>query len=183
MKKILILFAIVLVSALAVAQTTQTAPTPAVPGRAQAKDRTLAEILDWMMGSWEGQGVARGMQFQGRMSVVSELDGTTVLLTRESMDKNGDPSGGLKELMVVGYDPNTKKIVATIFDNKSNISWYSGDLKEGQLDLSLVTQATGYVGHRVLRQLPDGAVGLTIEGATPGKQVAKWVEISFKKKM
>ena len=83
---------------------------------------------------------------------------------------------------LIGLDGTTKKVVATLYDNKNRIALYVGELKQNEIDFSLATAPQGYVDRRIFRQLPDGGLNFVIEGATPGKEVSKGVEINFKKK-
>src|SRR5262245_60897107 len=100
------------------------APAPAAPS---TSGKTLPELLNWMMGEWQGDGTSRSEnQLIGKLSVIPELDATAVLLHRESTTKEG-LTGGLKELMIVGYDGTTKKIIATVYDNKNTIALYVGE--------------------------------------------------------
>src|SRR5574339_108470 len=90
------------------AAPTAPAPAPTTSGK------TLPELLAWMMGEWEGEGTSRSEnQFIGKLSAIPELDSTALLIHRESTTKEG-LTGGLKELMIVGYDGTTKKIVGTV---------------------------------------------------------------------
>lgn len=170
-----------------VAQTQSTppapAPAPAAPAAAADTSKPLAEVLGFMVGNWEGEGLSRGEhEFIGKLGVTSELEGNGILLRRESMNKSGGPSGGLQELMIIGYDGTTKKIVGTLYDNKNSIVLYVGEVKENEIVFSLAMQAQGYVSRRTFKLLPDGALSFVVEGATPGKEVSKMVEINFKKK-
>jgi hypothetical protein len=135
-----------------------------------------------MIGEWEGEGIARAeREFIGKLSTMPELDGTALLIRRESTTKEG-LSGGLKELMIVGFDGTTKKIVATVYDNKNSIALYVGELKTNEVVFSAATAQQGYVSRRIFKVMPDGGLSFVIEGATPGKEVSKLVEINFKKK-
>jgi len=156
------------------------APAPAAPS---TSGKTLPELLNWMMGEWQGDGTSRSEnQFIGKLSVIPELDATAVLLHRESTTKEG-LTGGLKELMIVGYDGTTKKIIATVYDNKNTIALYVGELKsDTELVFNSATAQQGYVSRRTFKTMPDGALSFVIEGASPGKEVSKVVEINFKKK-
>jgi hypothetical protein len=184
MKKLLILVSISLLVTLAYAQTSGTAQPPAsqAPPAADA-GKTLPELLGWMIGEWEGEGVSRGeREFLGKLSVIPELDSTALLVHRESSTKGENIAGGLKELMIIGYDGTTKKIVATLYDNKNSIALYVGELKTNEIVFNLATAQQGYLSRRSIKLMPDGAMSFVIEGATPGKEVSKLVEINFKKK-
>jgi hypothetical protein len=162
----------------------QTPPAPAAPAAAPIPSgKTLPELLNWMMGEWEGEGTSRSeKEFIGKLSVIQELDATAVLMHRESTTKEG-LTGGLKELMIIGYDGTTKKIVGTVYDNKNTIALYVGELKsESELVFNSATAQQGYVSRRTFKTMPDGSLSFVIEGAAPGKEVSKAVEISFKKK-
>ncbi|HSE41324.1 MAG TPA: hypothetical protein VLH08_11225, partial [Acidobacteriota bacterium] len=149
---------------------------------APTSSQTLPELLNWMVGEWEGEGISRGeREFIGKLSSVSELDGTAVLIRRESANKEGI-SGGMKELMIVGFDGTTKKIVATVYDNKNSIGLYVGELKTNEIVFNAATAQQGYISRRIFKLMPDGGLSFVSEGATPGKEVSKLVEINFKKK-
>lgn len=187
MKKLTTFVAVSLLAALGYAQTQSPTPPPAspaptAPAPAEA-GKTLPELLSWMIGEWEGDGVSRGeREFIGKLSVMPELDSTAVLVRRESATKGENLAGGLKELMIIGYDGTTKKIVATVYDNKNTIALYVGELKTNEIVFSVATAQQGYVNRRVFRLMPDSGVSFIIEGASPGKEVSKLVEINFKKK-
>lgn len=178
------LLIMVFVAAAAFAQTAQPpapAPAPAAPSDAS---KPLGEVLAFMVGNWEGDGVARGEhEFVGKMVVTSELENDALLLRRESMNKSGGPSGGLQELMIIGYDGTTKKIVGTLYDNKSNIALYIGEITDNQLVLNRTAIAEGYIDRRTVKLTPDGVLSFVAEYGAPGKPVSKMVEINFKKKM
>jgi len=161
-----------------------TTPPPAQPpaGAATPSDKPLIEVLSWMMGQWEGEGISRDQQFIGHLNVSADLDGTILQITRESTSKNSTLTGGLKEIMLVGLDGTTKKIVETLYDNKNRIALYVGELGQNEIVFSLATAQPGYVDRRIFRLLPDGGLAFVIEGAAPGKEVSKLVEINFKKK-
>jgi hypothetical protein len=187
MKKSIYLIVLMLLASVIYAQTppaqpappttpAQTAPPPNTSGK------TLPELLSWMMGEWEGDGTSRSeKEFIGKLSVIPELDSTALLIHRESTTKEG-LTGGLKELMIIGYDGTTKKIVATVYDNKNTIALYVGELKSpNELAFNSATAQQGYVSRRTFKTMPDG-LSFVIEGASPGKEVSKVVEINFKKK-
>ncbi|HEY7162003.1 MAG TPA: hypothetical protein VH815_12125, partial [Acidobacteriota bacterium] len=116
------------------------------------------------------------------LSAIPELDSTAVLLHRESTTKEG-LTGGLKELMIVGYDGTTKKIVGTVYSNKNAIEILVGELKsETELLFNSVSVQQGYVSRRTYKTMPDGRLSFVIESGSPGKEVSKVVEINFKKK-
>ena len=99
-----------------------------------------------------------------------------------NLQQKKDLAGGLKELIIVGFDGTTKKIVATVYDNKNTIALYVGELKTNEVVFSAATAQQGYVSRRIFKLMPDGGLSFVIEGATPGKEVSKLVEINFKKK-
>lgn len=185
MKRYALFLMITVFASVALAQSetpTQTPPVPA-PKPPEITGNTVVEVLSWMIGEWEGEGIARGERsFIGRLSVTSELDGMGVLLHRVSMNRPGDVAGGLKELMIIGYDGTTKKMVGTLYDNKNTIALYVGEVKENEIDFSQAMAQPGYLSKRSFKLQPDGALAFVIEGATPGKEVSKVVEINFKKK-
>lgn len=185
MKKRIYLIVLMLLASMVHAQTPPPAaapPTAPAPAPA-ASGKTLPELLGWMIGEWEGEGTSRSEnQFIGKLSAIPELDATAVLLHRESTTKEG-LTGGLKELMIVGYDGTTKKIIATVYDNKNTIALYVGELKsDTELVFNSATAQQGYVSRRTFKIMPDGRLSFVIEGAAPGKEVSKVVEINFKKK-
>ncbi|MCI0445773.1 DUF1579 domain-containing protein [bacterium] len=185
MKKSIYLIILMLLAPLVYAQTPPAQPAPpATPApAASTSGKTLPELLNWMMGEWEGEGTSRSeKEFIGKLSVIQELDATAILIHRESTTKEG-LTGGLKELMIVGYDGTTKKIVGTVYDNKNTIALYVGELKSAnELAFNSATAQQGYVSRRTFKSMPDGALSFVIEGAAPGKEVSKAVEINFKKK-
>lgn len=156
----------------------QTASVPPVD-----TTKSFSEQVGWMIGEWEGEGVSGQVQFVGKLSVTSELDGEALLLSRESMNKGGNVSGGLKEITVIGVDGTTKKIVATIYDNKNTIALYVGELKPNELVFTATSMKTGYAERRSFKQLADGGLSFVVERSSPGKEMSKVTEINFKKKM
>jgi hypothetical protein len=184
MKKSFYLIILMLLAPVIYAQTPPAQSAPAAPTAAPSTlGKTLPELLNWMMGEWEGEGTSRSeKEFIGKLSVIQELDSTALLIHRESTTKEG-LTGGLKELMLVGYDGTTKKIVGTVYDNKNTIALYVGELKSGnELVFNSATAQQGYISRRTFKTMPDGALSFVIEGAAPGKEVSKAVEINFKKK-
>lgn len=183
MKKSIYLLILMLLAPVIHAQTPPAQPAPAAPAAASTSGKTLPELLSWMIGEWEGEGTSRSeKEFIGRLSAIPELDATAVLLHRESTTKEG-LTGGLKELMIVGYDGTTKKIVGTVYDNKNTIALYVGEMKsDTELVFNSATAQQGYVSRRSFKSMPDGTISFVIEGASPGKEVSKVVEINFKKK-
>jgi hypothetical protein len=187
MKKSIYLIILMLLASVVHAQTPPAQPAPpTAPAPAAAPNtsgKTLPELLNWMIGEWEGEGTSRSEnQFIGKLSAIPELDATAVLLHRESTTKEG-LTGGLKELMIVGYDGTTKKIIGTVYDNKNTIALYVGELKsDTELVFNSATAQQGYVSRRTFKTMPDGRLSFVIEGASPGKEVSKVVEINFKKK-
>lgn len=183
MKKFLLFLGITAFSSFVFAQTgaKPSSSTPAAPA-APTANQPLPDVLNWMVGQWEGEGVSHDQQFVGRMTVAPQLDGTILMITRESLSKTSNVAGGLKEIMLIGMDGTTKKVVDTLYDNKNRIALYVGDLKQNEIVFSLATAQQGYVDRRTFRRLPDGGLTFIIEGASPGKEVSKVVEINFKKK-
>lgn len=185
MKRVLWMLSVVtLLAGTAYAQEQAQTPPPtaqqAPPGTTEGKQ--LSELLSWMVGQWEGKGIAQGdREFVARMTVTSELDGTAVMLHRESMSPDG-AAASTKEIMIVGYDGTTKKIVGTIYRSNNVIGLYVGELKQNGIVFSAATAQPGYVDRREFRLNPDGTVLFTIEGATPGKEVSRLVEITFQKR-
>lgn len=168
------------------AQTQSTPPAPATPPATTppptAAPATIAEGLNWLIGTWEGEGKSRGVEFLGKLTVTEELDGMGVLANRISTTKTGDPTGGLKELFLIGFDGTTKKIVATLYDNKSAIALFVGEIKNKEVDFSLAQAQAGYANHRIFQLKEDGTLYFLIEGSSPGKEVSKLVEVTFTKK-
>ncbi len=180
MKKSIYLITLMLLASVVYAQTPPAQPTP--PAAPSTPGKTLPELLNWMMGEWEGEGTSRSeKEFIGKLSVIPELDATSLLVHRESTTKEG-LTGGLKELMIIGYDGRTKKIVATIYDNKNTIGLYVGEVKTNEIVFNFANAQQGYVERRTFRLMPDGSLYFVGEGAVPGKEVSKVVEINFKKK-
>lgn len=144
--------------------------------------KLLADTLGWMMGDWDGTGTTTGgREFLGKLSVAPELDNASVILHRESMNKAGGPSGGLKEVMMIGYDGTTKKIVGVTYDTNYNISLYVGELNGDDLIFNSAVTQPGYVARRTFHKTADG-INFTVETGSPGKEVTKTIEINFKKK-
>ncbi len=183
MKQKTLLLILMLFASFAVAQTaTQTPEAPTAPAPVSA-DKPLAEVLGWLLGQWEGEGVMSGDQeFLGTMKGTKELDDQAVVLLRESMNKAGGVVGGRKEIMVIGFEGSTKKIVMTLHTSGNFIGIYTGELRSNEVVFSLATAQQGYVNRRSFKLLPDGGLSFIIEGASPGKAVGKLVEINFKKK-
>jgi hypothetical protein len=166
------------------AQTPPPAPAQTAPP-AQASEKPLADTLGWLIGSWEGEGASKGgSQFIGKLDVTAELDETALLVSRESMNKEGGPSGGKKELFLIGYDGTTKKLIGTLYDNKNRIALFAGEVagEDVVFNLAIPAPQAGYVNRITFRHLADGGVAYFVEEATPGKEVSKVVEINFKKK-
>ena len=184
MKHFLFLLTVTLFSTAVFAQVAASSASAAPDPTAGATEKSVAESLDWMMGEWEGEGVSPGeREFIGMMSVTRELDDNAVLIRRESMNKAGGPSGGRKEIMVIEVDGATRKIVMTVHASNHFIGIYSGEMKgSNEIVFTLVTSQPGYVNRRSFKLLGDGGVSFTIEGASPGKEVSRQVEINFRKK-
>ena len=175
MKRKILMLLLILSAGFAFAQT----PTPTQ--NAPAETKPLGETLSWLEGSWEGQGVMAGDQeFTGTLSGKRELDDEAVILMRESMGKT--QQAGLKELMMIGFEASTKKIILTLLTSKNSIGIYTGELKDHEIVFTLATAQQGYVDRRSLKQLPDGGISFIIERGSPEKPVSKVVEINFKKK-
>jgi hypothetical protein len=177
MKRKSLIFLFMILAGFAFAQTpaqpTQSAPTELKP---------LGEALSWLEGNWEGQGVMAGdnQEFTGTLSGQRELDDEALILRRESIGKS--QQAGLKEIMLIGFEASTKKIILTLLTSKNAIGIYTGELKDHEIVFTLATAQQGYVDRRSFKQLPDGGISFTIERGTPDKAVGKVVEINFKKK-
>lgn len=188
MKRFMILFVLIILAGYTFAQTPPQQPAPsgqtAPTSPTDVTGKSLQDLLGWMVGEWEGEGVSRGeREFIGKMSAHLELDDEVLLLKRESMNKEGGPTGGLKELMVIGFDGTTKKIIMTLYSNKNFIALYVGEIKGTDFVFNSSTAPAGYTDRRTFRRLPDGSISFFTEGAAQGKPVVKLVEINFKKKM
>lgn len=189
MKQKTIFLLLMLITGAVFAQTaaqTQPAP-PAPPAAPQAQqitpDRPLAQVLSWLAGKWEGEGVMSGDQeFVGEMEASQELDDQAILITRESANKAGGIQGGRKEIMVIGFEGSTKKIVMTLHTSGNFIGIYTGELRGSEIIFTLATAQQGYTNRRSFKMLPGGGLSFIIEGGSPGKAVGKLVEINFKKK-
>jgi hypothetical protein len=151
-------------------------PTPSAP----AEMKPLGEILSWLEGNWEGQGVMGDQEFTGTLSGQRELDNQALMLRRESVGKT--QQAGLKEVMLIGFEASTKKIILTLLTSKDAIGIYTGELKDHEIIFTLATAQQGYVDRRSFKQLPDGGISFVIERGSPEKPVSKVVEINFKKK-
>lgn len=188
MKASVICFVLILFAGFTFAQTpTQQPASPGQTAPASPTDltgKTLKDLLGWMVGEWEGEGVSRGeREFLGKMSAQFELDDEVLLLKRESMNKEGGPTGGNKDLMLIGFDGTTKKIILTLYTNKNFISLYVGEIRGNDVVFNSTTAQSGYTDRRIFRRLPDGGISFVTEGGGAGKPVVKLVEINFKKKM
>lgn len=183
MKKSIYLIILMLFASVVYAQTPPAAPAQPEPAAATSTSgKTLPELLNWMMGEWQGEGTSRSeKEFIGKLSVIPELDSTSLLIHRESTTKEG-LTGGLKELMIIGYDGTTKKIVATIYDNKNTIGLYVGELKTDEIVFTQAYLQPGYVSRFSFKLMPDAGMIFVREGSAPGKEISKSVEINFKKK-
>ena len=175
MKRKSLMFLFVLLAGFAFAQT-PTQPSQSSPGEM----KPLGETLSWLAGNWEGQGVMGDQEFTGALSGKRELDDEAVILMRESTGKTQQT--GLKELMMIGFEASTKKIILTLLTSKNSIGIYTGELKDHEIVFTLATAQQGYVDRRSFKQLPDGGISFIIERGSPEKPVSKVVEINFKKK-
>jgi hypothetical protein len=112
------------------------------------------------------------------------LDTAALLLSRESMNKEGGPSGGKKEIFLIGFDSTTKKLIGTLYNNKGMIALYVGELKPVEVVFNIASPPPqpGAVNRITFRQLSDGGISYFVEESAPGKEVSKTVEINFKKK-
>ena len=180
MKEKTVFLMLMIFASFAFAQT----PKQPSPESAPAMElKPLAELLGWLAGQWEGEGVMSGDQeFIGTMKGSHELDDQAIVLMRESMSKTGGQAGGRKEIMVIGYEGTTKKIVMTLHTSNNFIGIYTGELKDHEILFTLATNQQGYVDRRSFKLLPDGGMSFIIERASPGKNVSKFAEINFKKK-
>ncbi|MCI0605277.1 hypothetical protein L0156_20015 [bacterium] len=188
MKEKTLFFVLMVFAGFAFAQTQTIPATPPAPPAATSPvsdQKPLAEALSWLGGQWEGEGVMSGDQeFLGTMKATRELDDQAIVIMRESMNKAGGPSGGRKEIMIVGYEGSTKKIILTLHTSSNFTGIYTGEYKTNEIVFSLAIPApqAGYVNRRSFKLLPDGALQFIIESGSPGKAVGKVVEINFKKK-
>jgi hypothetical protein len=186
MKRFVILFALTILASYTFAQTPAPPSQPAAPSApSDTTGKSFKDMLGGLAGEWEGEGVSRGeREFIGKLSAQFELDDEALLIKRESMNKQGTgPSGGLKELMLIGTDGTTKKIIMTVYANNNFIGLYVGEVKGTDVVFNSTTAASGYTDRRTFRKLPDGSLSFFTEGGGNGKPVAKVVEINFKKKM
>ena len=160
-------------------------PPAATPSTPISEEKPLADVLNWVIGEWDGEGVMSGDQeFLGNMKATKELDSQAIVILRESMNKAGGPSGGRKELMVITYEGSTKKIILTLHTSNNFTGIFTGEYKSNEVLFSLAIPApqAGYVNRRSFKMLPDGKLSFIIESGSPGKAVGKVVEINFKKK-
>lgn len=188
MKRTTFFFFVAIFSSVAVLQISDPAAsqtTQAPPAAEEVSNKPVAELLSWMIGDWEGEGKSPGdLEFIAKMKVTPELDYQALLLSRESINKAaGGATAVKKELLVIGLDGTTKKIIMTLNTSNNFIGIYSGELKQDEIVFSLVTSQPGYVNRRTFKLIPDGTLSYVVEGATPGKEVSKLLEISFKKKL
>jgi len=186
MKQKTLILLLMLFSGFAFAQTAQqTQPAPTAPQTpAVNTDVPLAHLLGWLVGKWEGEGMSGDQEFLGQMEGSKQLDDQAILLMRESSSKTGGIAGGRKEIMIIGYEGATKKILLSVHGSNNTLLIYSGELKNQEIVFSLVIPApqAGYVHRRSFRVLPNGGVAFAIEAGSPGKAPGKTVEINFKKK-
>lgn len=136
----------------------------------------LARSLNWIAGSWNGQGKRNEVTFSSDLEVTSLLDETGLLLKRSS-------AGGYEEVMLLGYDMNSKKNVATLYDNRYHTGIYTCDLGTNELNCVQVVSVQGYASKRTYRLLNDGSVDFSIQRKDPQNQEQKVLEVIFKKKM
>src|SRR5687768_8697141 len=99
MKQTILLLILMLFAGFAFAQTAapqaQTAPTPPAAPAPISEEKPLANVLSWLIGQWEGEGVMSGDQeFVGNMKGSKELDDQAIVLLRESMNRAGGIAGG-----------------------------------------------------------------------------------------
>ena len=184
MKQKTLFIIVMLIAGFAFAQTQSQPAAPAAPATPVTPDKPLAELLGWLVGEWEGEGMSGEQEFVGQMEGSKELDDQAILLRRESSSKTGGVVGGRKELMVIGYEGATKKILLSVNGSNNTLLIYSGELRGQEVVFSLVIPApqAGYVHRRIFRQLPNGGVSFAIEAGTPEKAPGKTVEINFRKK-
>jgi len=181
MKKISLFIAVMTFACLTFAQTSAPAAAPPKP-TSVTEGKTLSELLNWMLGEWNGEGVAREQEFVGSMKADSVLDDQAVMIMRESSNKPGGPAGGLKEIMVIGYEASAKLIVMTLHTSNNSTGIYTGEMKQTELVFNVANAPQGFVNRRTFKLLPDGGLSFIIERGDPGKAVGKLVEINFKKK-
>jgi hypothetical protein len=135
----------------------------------------LSETLAWMLGDWEGEGVQSGSAFSSSLTVTTRLDGTVLQINRSS-------SSGLKEMMLLGYDGNSKKYVGVLYDSRNHIGLFECQLKEKEISLSQIGLPQGFVSARAIKLQPDSKLYFSIDRAEPGQELAKSVEITYQKK-
>jgi len=188
MKQKMLFLVLMFLAGIAFGQTgekPQTAPSAATTPAPVSPEKPLADVLSWLIGNWQGEGVMSGDQeFVGSMTATKELDDQAIMVMRESMNKAGGPTGGRKEIMIIGYEVSTKKILLTLHQSNNFTGIYTGELRGNELMFSLAIPApqAGYVNRRSFKLLPDGGLSFIIESGSPGKAVGKVVEINFKKK-
>lgn len=136
----------------------------------------LGRSLSWMLGKWQGEGKRGGITFSSELEVSSILDETGLLLKRDS-------SGGYQEVMLLGYDMNSQKNVATLYDNRYHTGLYTCDISVNELSCSQVVSIQGYASERKYRLAMDGNLVFSIETKDPQKEVHKVLEVAFKKKI
>lgn len=160
-----------------------TPPAAAVTAQQNQAERSLADVLSWIIGRWEGEGVSHSeRKFIGELSIKTDLDEKVLVFARESRNKEGGLSGGLKEIMILGVDGATKNIVGTMYDNANGIVLYVGKIYDQEIVLEAAVSQPGFVNRRILKLESEDHLSFVIEGATSGKEVSKLVEIHFEKK-
>jgi hypothetical protein len=134
----------------------------------------LGQSLNWMIGKWTGSGQQRGVTFSGELDVSSVLSDTSVLIKRSS-------SGGYEEAMLLGYDTNSKKNVATLYDNRYHTGLFTCSLSQNELNCSQVASDPKYASQRSFSLASDGTLVFSIQRKDPQMALQKVLEVSFKK--
>jgi hypothetical protein len=141
----------------------------------EAQAVMVAQSLSWMVGNWQGDAQQGGTAYSSSLVIKDNLDGTVLLADR-------DTTGGFKELMVFGFDKASAKYVMTDFDNQKHIALFSCEFSDGQIACTQITAPSGYQSKRTIRRVDPTTIAFMIEGAKSGEQMAKQIEISYRKK-
>jgi hypothetical protein len=136
----------------------------------------LAQTLNWLNGNWDGQGKRKEITFSSDLEITSVLDQTGLLLKRGS-------AGGYQEVMLLGYDVNSKKNVATLYDNRYHTGIYTCDIGTNELNCTQVVSVQGYASKRIYRLMSDGTVEFSIHRKDPQNQDQQVLQVIFKKKV
>lgn len=136
----------------------------------------IAQTLNWLSGNWDGQGKRKEISFSSELEVTSILDRTGLLLKRGS-------AGGYEEVMLLGYDTNSKKNVVTLYDNRYHTGLYTCDLGSNELNCTQVVSVEAYASRRIFRLMSDGTVEFSIHRKDPQNHDEQVLQVIFKKKM